>query len=340
MPYADCMYRSLINTDKHINKHIIFILLLLVCMTGMHRFLEAEDIIQHRYTTDKKDAQLEDILYLTIGVQLADAGFSSTRTLDGARYALEIAYSSRGTAADIILSLFTSTDKQTPLAKTTFLLPIDYSIDATIAGEVDRLLELAALDDVSKQDPSQVSAIQGLFSKSLGREMSPDEILAATALRIDVSFGLGGTVFFSDMTEFFHYGAGGTFAAGFRKPWKKWSLSVGTRFTSSRVFNDSGVTGGPLYLSTAGLDLQAGTGYSRFFRLSGGVSGGAAVISVAGGTKTLHKTVPYADVGANLQLPVGKGFFVGLDIRNLLVFDEDLLIMGLVPVLSMGKEFY
>ena len=278
------------------------------------------------------------ILYLTIGVQLANAGFSSTRTSDGAQYTLVVGYVSRKTEADIDFALFASADGERPLAETAFLLHIDYSLDSEVAAAVDRLLELADLNGDPGQNPSRVSAIEGVFSRGIGAEMSPDEILAATALRLDTSLGLGGIVFFGWMTDYFHYGATSAVSFAVRKPWKSWNFSLGARCTGTRVFNDSGVKGGPLYLSTAGADIGAGTGYRWPFILSAAASGGAAVITVAGDDQTLSKTVPYADAGARIRLPVGRGFFAGVDVRYLLVFDTDVLIMGVVPVLSISKD--
>lgn len=317
---------------------MVCILLALVLLTGFRGEIASEELVQHIFTAESQDRELEDILFLTVGVELAKAGLSSTRLPDGARYVLAIAYTSRGTEADVGFSLSESDDADNPLVRSSFLLTIDYSIDSQIAAEVARLLDTAGMKPERDGEQEPESAIKGLFSSALAKEMSPEEIQAATAIRFETSVSAGGVVFIGDATDYFRYGAIASIQLAMRKPWKSWSLSAGLRASGLRAFNDGGVTGGPLYISTAGANLQIGTGYSRLYRFSAGASGGVAVISITG-DETLNKAVPYADAGVSIQLPVRKTVFVGFDMRYLLVFDEDMLIMGMAPALSLRKEF-
>lgn len=314
------------------------ILLLLILLSGFRGEVASEELVQYIFTAETRTQELEDILFLTIGVELAKAGFSSTRLPDGAKYLLGIAYTSREAGADIGFSISESGEQGVSLAETSFFLTIDYSIDSQISGEVARLLEAAGLNQERDGEKKPASAIKGLFSSALANEMSPEEIKAAKALRFEPSLTAGGVVFIGEATDYFRYGAIASLQLVLRKPWKSWSLSAGARVSGLRAFNDSGVTGGPLYISTAGANLQIGTGYSRLYHFSAAASGGVAVISVTG-DETLHKAVPYADAGISIQVPVRKTFFIGFDMRCLLVFDEDMLIMGMAPALSLCKEF-
>lgn len=314
------------------------ILLMLVFLTGFQMKLASEELVQYRFIAEAPDRELEDILFLTIGVELAKAGFSSTRIPDGARYTLDVSYTSRQTEADVGFSLSESGKTGTTLASTSFLLSIDYSLDSAIAREVDRLLEETGLKREEDGDKKQESTIKGLFSSALAREMSPEEIQAATALRFEAALDAGGVVFIGEATDYFRYGVIASILLVLRKPWKSWSLSAGVRASGLRAFNDSGVTGGQLYISTVGPSLGVGTGYDRLYKFSVAASGGAAIISIRG-DEALSKTVPYADVGISIQLPVRKTVFIGFDMRYLLVFDKDLLIMGMAPALSLSKEF-
>jgi len=102
---------------------------------------------------------------------------------------------------------------------------------------------------------------------------------------------------------------------------------------------NEGVLGGTLYLGTAGLNVQVGAGAAQAQRLSACLSGGAAFLTVATGTEVLAKTVPYLDAGIQAGVALGRDFFLGGDVRFLIAFDEDILVMGAVPSISLCKEF-
>lgn len=314
------------------------VIFLVVGLSLLSSFLlSAEQTILYKYISEQHDAELEDILYLSMGIELANAGFSSSRSLDTASYVLEIGYAPVGDEVNIHCVLFNSRSPKDPLGETSIQTKIDYGFDAAIATLVADLLSRSGLDS----SPAQATEIQGLFTHSgTTGGMTLEEIAAAKAVRIDTGLGLGGMFFFGDMAELFHYGATAAFSAGVRIPQEKRSFESGMRVTVTRVFNDSGITGGPLYLSTAGPNFMYGNGYRSSFRFSLAVSGGAAFVSVAQGSSFLHKTVPYADGGFRLLLPIGKKrLFAGLDVRYVVIFDRDILIMGTVPVLTVSKEF-
>jgi hypothetical protein len=312
------------------------IVLIVLTLVAVHA--GPNDIICHEYSAEQKDEALEEILYLSIAVEFANAGFSSTKTSDTAPYTLLVRYVSRERDADVALTLSERDRNDEPLANVSFTLALDFSLDARISEQVALLLEQSGLLHEKKTDEGQPSAIQGLFSSSLGAGMTPDEILAATAIRIDASVGAGGMVFLGKTTEYIHYGATVAASVAARKPWERSSLSVGIRVAATRAFNDDGVSGGPLYLSSAALDAQVGTGYDRAYRLAGVLSGGAAVVTVTGDNGFLNKTIPFVEMGALVRLPAGKKMLIGLDIRFCAAFDRDIIIMGFSPTLSVSRE--
>ncbi len=310
-----------------------------MCLVGACRNLEAEQIVRYEFSSEERDAQLEDILYLSIGVRLARAGFSSTRTAERAPYLLRIAYVSRFAAADVSLTLESAGLRDRILGETKFRLVLDYDLDAVIATAIDELLQSSGILSPDGASAQEGSAIQGLLTAPSKVAMSPDELLAATALRFSAAVALGGMVVVGDLTDYFRYGVSGMAGFSARLPRKEWSFSLGVRVLGTRLINDEGVSGGPLYLSSVGVDAQFGTGYKHPYRLSAAASCGLAVLSVADGGETLHSSVPYADAGITYQLPLGSSLFAGLDIRYLVAFDSDHAIMGVVPLLTVRKEF-
>ena len=143
---------------------------------------------------------------------------------------------------------------------------------------------------------------------------------------------------FGPITEYLHYGAGGFFCAGVTWPGKSVNLTLGAEVSFIRVLNDTGVVGGPLSLSTAGPMVQLGTGSHTPYSVTAGVSGGAAMIIVAGTAKTMIKTAPYADVALQASFPIGGKVFLGAAMRFLALFADDILIMAAIPSLELRME--
>ncbi len=317
----------------------ICVLMFLLFLLAATRSVGAETIVRYEFSSAERDAQLEDILYLSIGVSLSEAGLSSTRTADGAPYLLIVSYASRFSSADITLTLKAAGLRERILAETSFRLEMDFDLDVTISKAIDGLLEESGLLSADASADQGTTAIQGLLTAPIKREMSPDELLAATAVRYSASVGLGGMIVVGELTDYFTFGVSGVAGFSARKPWKAWSLSLGVRVLGMRLFNDDGVSGGPLYLSAIGLDVQGGTGYERPYRLSAVGSGGLAVLTVVDGGNLLHKGVPYVDLGVAYQLPVSPSLLAGLDVRYFVAFDDDRAMMGIVPALTIRKEF-
>jgi hypothetical protein len=99
------------------------------------------------------------------------------------------------------------------------------------------------------------------------------------------------------------------------------------------------VVGGPLYLGTAGLGLSLGTGTDKDYRVAAGFAGGAAFLTITGELGTFTKTVPYLELGTSIAVPLGTHLTMGGDLRFLAAFDQELVIMGISPGITIGMEF-
>ncbi len=144
---------------------------------------------------------------------------------------------------------------------------------------------------------------------------------------------------FGPITEYFHYGGAGKISAGLSWPGKALGFSLGIEGGGARIFNDEGVAGGPLYISTAGAFFALGTGSQAPYRTAGNLSGGAAIITVTGGEGVLSKTVPYGEAGIRALFPLGRGYSLGGEMSFKMIFDHGLTIYGASPAFMMRKEF-
>jgi hypothetical protein len=295
----------------------------------------AADLVRQRFVSEHPDEQLESVLYLSIGADLADLGYSSTKADKGADYVLTTLYSIRGAEADVSLSLAPAKDDGNVLSSIDAILHLDLSLDDELSSALRRLFDQS---DLSRPKGGGAGAeIGGLFTSGL---VSRNDSLRTTkARRIETAAYFGGTSFIGDFSEYSRYGATASLEAGLLFLKRSWSLSVGPRVTETRAFDRAGVSGGPLYMSTVGLNLQIGAGAAQAQRLSGCLSGGAAILTVAASGGTLSKTVPYVDGGLQAGFPLGKDFFLGGDVRFLAAFDRELIVMGAVPTISLCKEF-
>jgi len=293
-------------------------------------------------TPDKK---FEDLLYLILGVELLKAGFSSTKVSEKSDYVLMTDYKLKDQEAEVCFRLYNAKNPEKPLAEQKETWQIDYSLESQVSKAVQSLITHAGIGSRPEKEP----VIEGVLAESPKVEQAdvpisaeppkqPDrETIGRTEPYFETSLGLGGIMLLGDITKYVHYGITGSLKADIMFPKDGYSVAAGIRITSSRMFNNSGVEGGPLLISTIGPNVQFGTSLRMPYYAAIAVSGGAAVLSILEGTP-LHKTVPYVDIGIHARIPVGKGFFTGADVRYLLVFDSDILIMGIVPGLFMGKE--
>jgi hypothetical protein len=310
------------------------IFLLATALLAVPCFAMAESLISERFRSEHPDAELESVLYLSAGVALADLGYSSGREAKGAEYVLTLYYSRTGGEAALKLSLAAAKEGDKPVAEIEALIHLDLSLDDELAAALKRLFELARLGEPTAGGGTEIG---GLFTQGLVNVANT--LRTTKTLRLETLAYGGGLSFIGDFASYARFGATASLDAGLLRIRKSWSLSLGSRMTVTKAFLNDGVAGGNVYLSTAGLNLQLGVGAAQAQRLSASLSGGAAFLTVAGGAATLTKTVPYADAGLQAGFQLGKDFFLGADVRFLVVFDPDILIMGAVPTISLCKEF-
>jgi len=307
----------------------------LACLCAFTGVAAADGLIVQRFSSALPDAELESALYLTAGVALADMGYSSATASPRADYILTIEYAVRGSEADIRLSLAAAKDEGVVLAAIDGLLHLGLTFDAELSDALARLVEAAAL--VPPAEGSPATSIGGLFSSEL--VTLADTMRTKETRRVEaITYG-GGMYFVGDFSSYARFGAGASLDAAilFLKP--SWSLSAGPRISATRAFLNDGVEGGDIYLGTVGMDIQLGVGAAQSQRLSACASGGAAFVSVAGGSGRLTKTVPYADAGLQAGFPLGADFFLGGDLRFVAIFEGSVIIMAVAPAVSLCKEF-
>jgi len=311
---------------------------LVLALTGLCVFsghAAADNLIVQRFTSEHPDAELESVFYLSVGVALADLGYSSALSSAQGDYILTTEYTVRGPEADIRLSLASAKDEGTALATADALLHLGLAFDAELSDALRRLIELAAIS--RPKEDGQATQIDGLFSSEL--ITFADTLRTKKTLRVETLAYGGGMYFVGDFSSYARFGAGASLDAGILLLNPSRSLSVGPRMTATRAFMNDGVVGGNLYLSTVGLDLQFGVGAAQSQRLSACASGGAAFITVAQDSGMQTKTVPYADAGIQAGFPLWKDFFLGGDLRFVAVFEGSIIIMAVTPTLSLCKEF-
>ncbi len=276
----------------------------------------------------------EDVLYLALGIELANAGYSSSRRAEDAALLLTASYESGDGAYRVCLELAERRGARKVLASHEFTLALDSSFDSAVAEGLRRLLELSAMKQAGPNEAAP--EIGGLFAAGL---VSRDgQMRTHKTVRAELGAQAGGAPFLGAFADYARYAAYGSLQAGMLTLRRSWSLSAGARLSLSRAFMAEGVQGGPVYLSTAGLNLQYGLGAAQKIRLAACASGGAAFISLPLADAVLTKTVPYADAGVQAGFPIARDLFLGGDLRLLAAFDRDMTILGLSTALSICKE--
>jgi len=339
------------------NSRLLRICVLTIVFTiGIPLSLSAEKVFLHRFSAEEPNPRLEHSLYLAAGVELVDAGFSSTRESEEWDFLLQTDYSADGNQVSVFYRLYESGRFRKKRAELELKVGVDYDLDEEVAEAIQQLLKLAEIEP----EPSPEAEIEGLFSLSDEKKI-PDSGKGADDYRsqglqrgdrngsteapedsfvlFDTSLSMAGLMFFGEVTEYFHYGAGGSLSGGGKWVRPSRSFFLGVKTSLFRVFNDRDVAGGPLYVSTAGPALRFGRGWRAGIPLSVGLSGGAAFITLTEPAEVLTKTVPYGDLEFQAALPFGKRMNAGAGINFLLVFEGDVLIMGASPTLSFGMEW-
>ncbi len=277
------------------------------------------------------------------------AGLTSAQEGDSADYILEVRYTSKKDKTELPYTLYRPHSPKDVLAEVTVDSPVDDTLDARVAAVIHRILQIAGIEAA----PSPEADIEGLLPTSpppaiAGEKTKSGVIVAASSrntparegapMTFDSSISAAGVILFGAITEFLHYGVGGLLRAGVTWPQKSWSPTLGIQVSFTRAFNDTGVIGGPLYLSTVGPMVQLSTGTSTPYSVAIAVSGGAALITVEASAKTMTKTAPYADAAVQAAFPVGGKIFLGADARFLAVFADDVLIIAVAPALVARVE--
>ena len=329
-------------------------LALMVCMLVPH-VASAQDLVLHRYVGMETDEQLEELLYLAAGVALIQQGLSSTREAPTADLLLLTHYSTHSNTVDLNYNLFRETSGGSSLGNVVITLPIDHGLDSTIADALWLLFETAGMAG----SPSPDAKIFGLLGEPAISDLSMTrETASGTAHAEDIADGLlpevvapgglgpsftastslAGMMFIGESMEYLRYGLSGglSFSLSWEQPARSFDLTATVSYI--RAFNDAGVAGGPLYLGTTGLGLGLGTGTDKVYRIGAGIAGGAAFLGVPDSTGFLVKTVPYLEFGASIRVPLTDYIFIGGELRFLAAFDQELVIMGISPVLTIGKE--
>jgi len=305
---------------------------ILICiLSGISGVLFAEKTIAFRFSSDKQDEPLEEILYLSMAVELLDAGFSSFRKAGDTEYTIHLEYKTLSGIAEIRLTLYKTKNPKTVIAEAEFQAPIDFSFDQKVSIVVRRLLVLALIPP----EPETVSKIEGFPTLNGVENASETEKKKLYTL----GGSMGGVFFFGKMAEYSPFGIVGNLHAGLLIHRGSINISPGLRIGTIRAFNDPGYTGGSLWLSIATAEVRVSTPIGQQFLLAGEVSCGAVVITVVNTDATLNKTAPYADAGIRSCLELPNSFNIGIDARFMVIFTKEVVLMGIIPSLSVGRDF-
>ena len=335
----------------------------------------SQSLVLHRFVAKKPDSKIEQLLYLSAGVELMRLGMSSTRDGSDENYVLRTDYAATRGTLKIDYTLVRPGAHARTLAAEQATLPIDQNLGEEIAAAIRALVQKADLPVV----PSTKAEIEGLLPQASvsaapvatsppglpsrpagaalsgaalsGTAVQPEPAPASARakpaaiaigpprktllLKFDSSVSAAGVLFFGRMTEYFHYGLAGLMTAGVAFPLASSTFGVGLDLSFIRALNDYGVIGGPLYLSTAGVNLRYGTGSRSAFRLAGDLSAGPALVTVAAPGRTLVQTAPYGAVGVRAVVALGKHLSLGGEVRFLAIYANGLIIMGAVPAVTL-----
>ncbi len=140
-------------------------------------------------------------------------------------------------------------------------------------------------------------------------------------IEFDAGASALGLAFFGDLSQYVHYAAGAEAFGSASWPRSNWIFSAGLKAGIARAFNDPGIAGGPLLISTglasARVEFLGAGGSASVF-----ASVGAAILSILAESGAMSKTVPCAELGVSSFLPAGKGFGAGLGLGFRAFFDD------------------
>lgn len=153
---------ALSRLQLHRYLYVVAVVVSLLVVSIFPPCLHGEEIVLHRFESPEPDSGLEDVLYLSAGVRLMQAGFSSARDEAGARYVLLASY--RWRAGGRVLIRYTLTVPAEPDRSLTELeleFPLDHDLDERISAAVDRLFREAEISPVASPDARIIGLLSG-----------------------------------------------------------------------------------------------------------------------------------------------------------------------------------
>ena len=286
--------------------------------------------VGYRFRAEKPNPAVEKILYLAVGVELAEYGLTSREQQGRSEYTLTIEYAVSGGTAELRLSMEKGSKPGTPLSSIETTVPLDHGMNKIIKEKVRELVVEANLD----REPERRGSVAGIL---------PDLVEANSFDEEGFSFfaGIsgGGVVHIGEVTDYFLYGASGGFAVDciwYAAPWR---LSAGGKISISRAFNNSVVSGGTLYIGTTGAHLSLGNSDLTTNPWNILIGGGAAELIVLSEGDTLVKSVPYAEAGLKGTALRFYDYFMNFRITYRVIFDPDILVGGIAPTVELMRRF-
>jgi hypothetical protein len=313
--------------------------------------LPAQQAVLQVFDSSNPDARLENILYLSIGVELSRDGFGSRRiSLSDARseseearrleeesrgdnapgYILIVEYEPDGGDLDLKLTLY-GADTGEPIQTAALRSPIDIDLDARVTRAVRTMLDAAALE------PEVADASPDLEGVDLLPRQDPNGV-SAVGRGLEVSTLVSGILVLGPATEFFRYGVSGSLIGSYSRPFAQPTMSLGGRAGFVYLFSDEGVEGGRLYVVNLGPEALLSTPFRNPARLGARVAAGASVLIVSRESDTLAKMLPHVEAGVAARLPLGSRFSLGIEVNYYVLFEPGFPVMGIVPSLTVSLE--
>lgn len=328
------------------------------------RLAVAEELVAHRFVSDTPSAQIEEILYLSAGVELVEAGLSSSRDVakNAADYVLHTDYRIDGEMLHVEYRL-----ERTHLLETgvearelSMSVSLDSDLDREVAGGIGRLLAAAQVERSPNQEARIVGYSQAVPEESeapeeeevLAEPDSPVEHIvqddqnpqehvdAGRDQRDRARFAVsGGPVFpVGEGSDVFRIGLAGGLQVGIGGTGGAAPITWGGDIAVYRLFPDEEVSGGTLDTATVGPAVGVQFGVPGAARVSGRLSAGLAVVSVAGAGSRLTKMAPYATIRLATDVAVGPRASLGFGVHSCAVYEASLPIVGVVPEVRIVLE--
>lgn len=294
-------------------------------------------------------AGLDDQSPPLLGRGLDTAAIRAEAVVRGVDYVVTILFTGDGTGAsaegDITfdVSLYRVSDG-TLLGSTTIDTFVDLTLDSRVARAVRGLVFDAGINGerIVREDPPPVEEGPEVAgpSDSPGVTAAPVVMpqVSAPRPREEPGKGIGvaahGAPFLlvGDASDTFQYGANGFLTATYRPGFSRLGFEAGLRTGAIRLFPNENISPGEAYLVIAGPEIGLGTVYRKPARVALRFSGGVSVITVRPeGGELLAKAVPYAAGGIEALVSVWKSISVGIHADYVIIFEEQLPVMGLSP---------